>query len=158
MGSPVVACHASRFWMSTNGQNGNCKRNAPRPTERADEITSWAETFRNDMCGQGVERSDVAQSILNVKIAHSGPNPLAKTGSIRWTGWAPAPNGGVPPGTASVTRPIPPPRQANGVFGASRTAPIVVPKASRVLWLSSDNVLRYCCEMSSQRCHFRTTL
>jgi len=89
MGSPVVACQACRFWMSTNGQNGNCKRNAPRPTERADEITSWPKTFLNDMCGQGAERSDVAQSILKCEdcafwsqsIGQDGIYPLDRLGA-----------------------------------------------------------------------------
>ncbi len=56
MTHPAVACQACQFWMTTNGQNGHCKCNAPRPTEGADQIAHWPETFADDLCGQGKPR------------------------------------------------------------------------------------------------------
>ena len=70
MASPVVTCQACRFWATTNGHNGRCKRNAPQPTESADEIACWPETFLTDLCGQGEGREGPAAGMVSVEVAH----------------------------------------------------------------------------------------
>ena len=60
MSAPMVACRLCTFWVSDNARNGLCKHSAPRPTEAANQIARWPETFAEETCGESLERVGVA--------------------------------------------------------------------------------------------------
>ncbi len=47
-----IGCGACAFWKETSRQDGTCLHNAPRPTERVDQIAHWPVTGRQDWCGE----------------------------------------------------------------------------------------------------------
>ncbi len=88
----IVTCKACRFWLSTNDQNGHCKRNAPRPSESPDRIAYWPETFVSDSCGEGAERDAAFQMLMCMECVfwcrsanNEGVYPLDRMGAR--AGW-----------------------------------------------------------------------
>lgn len=62
--SDTVLCGQCAFWERNGGSNGTCRRSAPRPTERADDVAHWPSTAAREGCGDGVVRRDEAVAVI----------------------------------------------------------------------------------------------
>jgi hypothetical protein len=45
-------CEGCAFWRRLDQEGGSCRRRAPTPGNRPDEIAHWARTHRDDVCGE----------------------------------------------------------------------------------------------------------
>lgn len=61
--TPVSSCATCAFWDPVGVRDGMCRRRAPPPTERADEIAHWPMTRGNEACGDGAP-PDPARTLL----------------------------------------------------------------------------------------------
>lgn len=50
-------CSDCRFWERASGRSGLCRRHAPSPHQRKDEVVHWSETGGEDGCGEGMRGS-----------------------------------------------------------------------------------------------------
>lgn len=49
----VVLCRDCRYWDRIGDMDGRCRKHAPPPTERADQIAHWPHTHPREGCGDG---------------------------------------------------------------------------------------------------------
>lgn len=54
--STVGGCGECTFWAPDGESDGLCRRGAPPPTNRVDQIAHWPLTHKHDRCGDGAQR------------------------------------------------------------------------------------------------------
>ncbi len=56
-------CSDCAFWWRVTGHVGACRLRAPAPGENRDEVAHWAQTFREDFCGEWRARDGVPMTL-----------------------------------------------------------------------------------------------
>jgi hypothetical protein len=77
----ATSCETCAFWHQHGPHDGTCRRNAPLPTEAADEIAHWPMTDAQERCGEGIMRDQAPV--------------LVSCGECRF--WRTNPGGGIDP-------------------------------------------------------------
>jgi hypothetical protein len=69
------SCETCVVWYQHGPHDGTCRRNAPRPTEAADEIAHWPMTDARERCGESIMR-DQAPALVSCgecRFWHTNP-------------------------------------------------------------------------------------